>query len=225
MTPLDFNTLRERMVQEQLEARNILDPRVLMAMRDIPRHCFVPDELRHLAYHDSPLPIGMEQTISQPFIVAYMTQCLQLSGHEHVLEIGTGSGYQTALLSRLARQVTSIERIGTLAEHAGETLASLDIDNVEIYEGDGSQGVPDMAPFDAIVVSAAVPAIPHSLMAQLTDGGRLVVPVGDNYNQYLQQIYRTDNTWMIEQLIPVMFVLMVGRYGFTQRPTGWAQHP
>jgi protein-L-isoaspartate(D-aspartate) O-methyltransferase len=218
MTSLDFNTLRERMVQEQIEARNIVDPRVLMAMRDVPRHCFVPDELRHLAYHDSPLPIGQEQTISQPFIVAYSTQCLQLSGHENVLEVGTGSGYQTALLCQLARQVTSIERIGALAERAAETLSAQGIDNVEIYEGDGSQGVADMAPYDAIIVSAAVPAIPQALLSQLSEGGRLVLPVGDNYNQYLQRVYRTGYTWTIEQLIPVMFVLMVGRYGFTHRP-------
>jgi protein-L-isoaspartate(D-aspartate) O-methyltransferase len=218
MTSLDFNTLRERMVQEQIEARNIIDPRVLMAMRELPRHCFVPDELRHLAYHDKPLPIGQEQTISQPFIVAYTTQCLQLSGHENVLEIGTGSGYQTALLCRLARQVTSIERIGALAERAAETLGTLGIDNVEVHEGDGSQGLPDMAPYDAIIVSAAVPAIPQTLMSQLSEGGRLILPVGDNHNQYLQRVYRTGYTWTIEQLIPVLFVLMVGRYGFTHRP-------
>jgi protein-L-isoaspartate(D-aspartate) O-methyltransferase len=223
MASLDFNSLRERMVQEQLEARNIFDPRVLNAMRDIPRHYFVPDELRHLAYRDGPLPIGFEQTISQPFIVAYMSQCLQLSGHETVLEIGTGSGYQTAILCQLASHVISIERHGPLAESAAEKLEMLDIDNVEIHEGDGSQGLQDMAPFDAILVSAAAPAIPNVLMAQLAESGRMVLPIGDSYNQYLQRIYRMGNTWQVEQLIPAMFVLMIGRYGYTTRPTGFTQ--
>ncbi len=217
MATLDFDSLREHMVQEQLEARNIFDPRVLTAMRDIPRHYFVPDELRHLAYRDGPLPIGHEQTISQPFIVAYMTQCLQLSGHETVLEIGTGSGYQTAILCQLANHVISIERHGILAERAANNLDYLEIENVEIHEGDGSQGLPDMAPFDAILVSAAAPAIPHTLLNQLAESGRMILPVGDSYNQYLQRVYRMGNTWQIEQLIPVMFVPMVGRYGFSAR--------
>src|SRR5579871_6225919 len=133
MASLDFTNLRERMVQEQLEARNIFDPRVLTPMRDIPRHSFVPNELRHLAYRDGPLPIGFDQTISQPFIVAYMTQCLQLSGHETVLEIGTGSGYQTAILCQLAGHVISIERHGMLAERAAKNLEALGISNVEIH--------------------------------------------------------------------------------------------
>jgi protein-L-isoaspartate(D-aspartate) O-methyltransferase len=186
-------------------------------MRDIPRHHFVPDELRHLAYRDGPLPIGYEQTISQPFIVAYMTQCLQLSGHETVLEIGTGSGYQTAILCQLANHVVSVERHGALAERAAASLEALGLENVEIHEGDGSQGLPDMAPFDAILVSAAAPAIPHALLAQLAESGRMVLPVGDSYNQYLERVYRMGNTWQIEQLIPVMFVLMIGRYGFNPR--------
>ena len=220
MTSLDFNSLRKRMVQEQLEARNIFDPRVLMAMRDVPRHHFVPGELQHLAYHDGPLPIGQEQTISQPFIVAYMTQCLRLSGHENVLEIGTGSGYHTAILCQLANHVTSIERHGLLAEQAAQNLESLGITNVELHEGDGSQGLPDMAPFDAIVVSAAVPAVPNMLMSQLAEGGRMILPVGDSHNQYLERVLRAGNSWHIEQLIPVMFVLMIGRYGYSQRATG-----
>src|SRR5258707_11250542 len=220
MTTLDFNSLRKRMVQDQLEARNIIDPRVLMAMRDVPRHHFVPDELQHLAYHDGPLPIGQEQTISQPFIVAYMTQCLQLSGHENVLEIGTGSGYHTAILCQLASHVTSIERHGLLAERAAQNLESLGVTNVELHEGDGSQGLPDMAPFDAIVVSAAVPAVPNMLMSQLAEGGRMILPVGDSHNQYLERVLRAGNSWHIEQLIPVMFVLMIGRYGYSQRATG-----
>ncbi len=225
MASLDFNNLRDRMVQDQLEKRNISDPRVLMAMRDVPRHFFVPDELRHLAYRDGPLPIGYDQTISQPFIVAYMSQCLQLSGHETVLEIGTGSGYHTAVLCQLANRVITIERNGALAERAARNLEALDIENVEIYEGDGSQGLADMAPFDAIIASAAVPAIPQMLLSQLGEGGRLILPVGDSHSQYLQRVYRMGNAWQVEQLMGVMFVLMVGRYGFQHRATGANQLP
>ncbi|MEP7285271.1 MAG: protein-L-isoaspartate(D-aspartate) O-methyltransferase [Chloroflexota bacterium] len=225
MTSLDFYSLRQQMVQEQLEARNIFDARVLMAMREVPRHHFVPETLQHLAYHDSPLSIGFDQTISQPFITAYMTQCLQLSGHETVLEIGTGSGYHTAILCQLANHVTSIERHGVLAQRAAQNLEALGIENVEILEGDGSQGLPDMAPFDAIVVSAAAPAVPNVLRAQLAESGRLILPVGDSHNQYLERVYRTGNTWQIEQLIPVLFVLMIGRYGYSQRPTSSTQQP
>jgi protein-L-isoaspartate(D-aspartate) O-methyltransferase len=225
MTSLDFNSLRKRMVQEQLEARHINDPHVLSAMGNIPRHLFVADELQHLAYHDGPLPIGFDQHISQPFIIAYMTQCLQLYGFETVLEIGTGSGYHTAILSQLATNVISIERNGYLAERAAQRLDELGIENVEIHEGDGSQGLPDMAPFDAILVSAAVPAIPPVFMAQLSEGGRLVLPVGDSYHQYLERVCRTGNTWQIEQLIPVMFVLIHGRHGHTQRSMGSTNKP
>jgi protein-L-isoaspartate(D-aspartate) O-methyltransferase len=225
MTSLDFNNLRKRMVQEQLEARNINDPHVLAAMREIPRHHFVADELQHLAYHDGPLPIGFDQHISQPFIVGYMTQCLQLGGYETVLEIGTGSGYHTAILSQLAQNVISIERNGYLAERAAQKLDALGIENVEIHEGDGSQGLADMAPYDAIIVSAAVPAIPPTYMAQLSDGGRLVLAVGDSYYQYLERVCRTGNTWQVEQLIPVMFVLINSRHGHTQRPMGSANKP
>lgn len=218
----DWQHLRERMVQEQLEARSINDPRVLMAMREVPRHQFVPHELQHLAYRDGPLPIGQDQTISQPFIVAYMTQCLGLTGVETVLEIGTGSGYQTAVLCQLARHVYTIERHDSLAERAAANLEALDIQNVEIHVGDGSQGLPDMAPFDAIILSAAAPALPIALRGQLADGGRMILPVGDNHTQYLERVSRCGNTWNVEQLMPVMFVLLIGRYGFSQRATGAA---
>ncbi len=211
---LDYATLRERMVTEQLEARDIVDSRVLEAMRKVPRHLFVPPELQHLAYHDGPLPIGHDQTISQPYIVALMTQCLQLTGNETVLEVGTGSGYQTAVLCELCRQVFSLERDRFLASRAANRLTELGYTNVEVYVGDGSQGLADMAPFDAILVSAAAPSIPGPLRTQLADGGRLVLPVGDRTSQMLVRVWREGDSWRIEDIAPVMFVLLYGRYGF-----------
>ncbi|MBN1965734.1 MAG: protein-L-isoaspartate(D-aspartate) O-methyltransferase [Anaerolineae bacterium] len=211
---MDYDNLRQRMVDEQLQGRDINNPRVLEAMRTVPRHLFVPPDLQHLAYRDGPLPIGSDQTISQPYVVALMTQTLMLSGHETVLEVGTGSGYQTAILCELAAQVFSLERNAQLADAAATRLTDLGYDNVEIYVGDGSQGLPDMAPFDAILVSAAAPAIPGPLRSQIADGGRMVLPVGNRDGQWLERVWRTGPTWHIERLIPVMFVLLYGRYGF-----------
>lgn len=211
---MDYTALRERMVAEQLEARDIVDPRVLEAMRKVPRHLFVPPELQHLAYHDGPLPIGHDQTISQPYIVALMTQSLQLKGDETVLEVGTGSGYQTAVLCELCKQVYSLERDRFLASRAATRLTDLGYTNVEVYVGDGSQGLADMAPFDAILVSAAAPSIPGPLRTQLAEGGRLVLPVGDRTSQMLVRVRREGESWRIEDLAPVMFVLLYGRYGF-----------
>lgn len=216
MNALDFDALRKHMVQEQLEARNITDPRVLAAMNCTPRHLFVPADIIEFAYKDSPLPIGFDQTISQPYIVAYMLECLGLIGSETVLEVGTGSGYQTALLAQLASYVISIERHAPLAERAAQTLDRLDIANVEIHVGDGSQGLCDMAPFDAIIVSAAAPALPQPLLAQLDDGGgRLVIPVGEHNVQYLVRAQRWGNSWQIDRLAEVRFVPLIGRNGFT----------
>lgn len=210
-----FRTLREKMVEKQLVERGIENPRVLDAMRRIPRHEFVAPDLSHLAYRDSPLPIGEDQTISQPYIVAVMTQLLYLSGHERVLEIGTGSGYQTAVLCELAAQVYSLERYPRLAERAANILSRLRYENLEIHVGDGSQGLPDMAPFDAIIVTAAAPALPGPLRSQLRpDGGRMILPIGDEKNQYLELVTRQNNRWEIEQMVPVRFVPLVGRYGF-----------
>lgn len=211
---MDYTALRERMVAEQLEARDIVDSRVLEAMRKVPRHLFVPPELQHLAYHDGPLPIGHDQTISQPYIVALMTQSLQLQGDEMVLEVGTGSGYQTAVLCELCKQVYSVERDRFLASRAATRLTDLGYTNVEVYVGDGSQGLADMAPFDAILVSAAAPSIPGPLRTQLAEGGRLVLPVGDRTSQMLVRVRREGESWRIEDLAPVMFVLLYGRYGF-----------
>lgn len=210
-----YQNAREQMVIKQLQERGISDPRVLDAMRRVPRHEFVASELQHLAYRDCPLPIGEKQTISQPYIVALMSQMLKLSGHERVLEIGTGSGYQTAILCTLAGQVYSLERHARLADHAADVLARLGFDNVEVYVGDGSQGLPDMSPFDAIIVTAAAPALPGPLRTQLNpEGGRMVLPVGDDKDQYLEIVTRFGNRWQIERVTSVRFVPLIGRYGF-----------
>jgi protein-L-isoaspartate(D-aspartate) O-methyltransferase len=210
-----FRAVREEMVVRQLMARDIHDPAVLEAMRTVPRHRFVAAEVRHLAYRDCPLPIGDEQTISQPYIVALMTQMLKLKGYERVLEVGTGSGYQTAVLCQLAAQVYSLERHPRLADRAAQILSQLGYDNVEIHIGDGSQGLPDMSPFDAILVTAAAPALPGPLRSQLYEnGGRMVLPIGDTKEQFLEQITRFGNRWEIEQSVPVHFVPLIGRYGF-----------
>jgi len=174
---------RRRMVSEQLSARNIRDRRVLAAMGAVPRHRFVPEEHRHLAYSDGPLPIGGGQTISQPYIVALMTQLLLLDGKETVLEIGTGSGYQAAVLAYLAQQVHTIERQSGLAERARAALTNLGIMNVAVHLGDGSLGLPEHAPYQAILVTAAAPEVPRLLLEQLAEGGRLVLPVGGRLGQ------------------------------------------
>mgnify|MGYP000549845077 CR=1 FL=1 len=210
-----FESARRAMVEKQLRERGISNDRVLAVMRQIPRHEFIPEDVRDKAYEDSPLPIGEEQTISQPYIVAVMTEALHLTGGERVLEIGTGSGYQTAILAGLAAHVFSLERHAGLAETAADTLARLEIDNVEIHVGDGSQGLPDMSPFDAILVTAAAPAIPGTLRSQMhPDGGRLVIPVGDAKNQFLELVTRRGNRWDIKRIGAVRFVPLIGVYGF-----------
>jgi protein-L-isoaspartate(D-aspartate) O-methyltransferase len=216
MSPtFDFEMMRERMVREQLIARDIHQPRVLEAMRRVPRHRFVPEFLLSKSYEDGPLPIGNSQTISQPYIVALMTQLLDLTLDDTVLEIGTGSGYQTAVLCELARCVYSLERYPILGEQANLLLNDLGYHNVEIFIGDGSQGLPDMAPFNAIMVTAAAPSIPGPLRAQLANRGRLVLPVGDPQQQFLQRVRRHEDQWEMEYLIPVVFVPLYGRHGFT----------
>jgi protein-L-isoaspartate(D-aspartate) O-methyltransferase len=210
----DYTRLRHRMVEEQLKRRGIANQRVLDAMREVPRHLFVAPPLRHLAYQDGPLPIGQGQTISQPYIVALMTQLLTLQGEENVLEVGVGSGYQTAILSLLAREVVGLERVPVLAEQAAETLDGLGYDNVTIHVGDGSQGLLDQAPFDAILVAAASPSVPAPLQSQLADGGRLVIPVDDGTGQMLERIQRKGGALHVEPLVPVRFVPLLGKHGF-----------
>lgn len=224
LTEDDLRAQREQMVEQQLRARYISDPRVLDAMTKIARHAFISPEMHHLAYHDGPLPIGEKQTISQPYIVALMTQMLMLKGNERVLEVGTGCGYQTAVLCELAAYVYSLEVFPRLAERAGRILKSLGYENVDLHIGDGSQGLPDMAPFDAIMVTAAAPSIPGPLCSQLVPtGGRMVIPVGDRKNQHLHLVQRIGNRCRVSQKIPVRFVPLVGRYGFKLDKNGGAQ--
>jgi len=209
----EFFNKRKWMVEQQLRARGIHDVRVLAAFESIPRHLFVPEESRKRAYEDSPHRIGFEQTISQPFIVAYMTQLLELTGTEHVLEVGTGSGYQTAILSRLAQVVHTIELIPALAERAAHALADLGVTNVFIHVGDGSQGWIESAPYDAIIVAAATPRVPKSLLHQLADHGRMILPVGASRFQKLELWQRERDSFSHETLLPVAFVPLRGKEG------------
>ena len=206
-----FAAERERMVESQIRARGLADERVLAAMREVPRHRFVPDSERASAYADRPLPIGWDQTISQPYIVALMCSKLALEPGARVLEVGTGSGYHAAVLSRLAAEVYSIEIVEPLALRAGATLAELGYGNVHVRAGDGYGGWPDAAPFDAIVLTAAPPEIPAPLLDQLALGGRLVAPVGDGWSQELQVVTRTADGFDRETVAPVRFVPMTGK--------------
>jgi protein-L-isoaspartate(D-aspartate) O-methyltransferase len=202
------------MVDEQLRGRDIADERVLHAMEEVPREQFVPPDLRRRAYDDAALPIGAGQTISQPYMVARILEELGLDGDEHLLDVGTGSGYQAAVLSRLADEVHSIERIPELAEQARRNLEAAGIDNVEIHVGDGSRGDPEHAPFDAIAVAAAAPGFPQALYEQLKVGGRLVVPVGRRQGQRLEVIVRSPEGPAVIRSVSCRFVPLVGEEGF-----------
>jgi protein-L-isoaspartate(D-aspartate) O-methyltransferase len=205
----DAQQAREKMVNEQLAARDIKDPSVLRAMRELPRHEFVPEALRAEAYHDRPLSIGHGQTISQPYIVAFMTEHLHLQPGDRVLEIGTGSGYQAAVLSRLAAEVFSIEIIAPLAQRAAGVLERLGIKNVRVKADDGYAGWPEHAPFDAIIVTCAPEAVPAPLVAQLKDGGRMIIPVGDTRGvQELYLLRKVNGNVERTAVLPVRFVPM-----------------
>ena len=210
----DFAEQRAWMVERHLHRRGISDERVLRAMAAVPREHFVPDEVRRRAYNDSALPIGHEQTISQPWVVAAICQALHLAGAERVLEIGTGSGYSAAVLSRLADQVVSIERVPELGEWAGERLDELGVENVEVIVGDGSRGYPERAPYDAIAVHAASPEAPHSLLSQLAPEGRLVVPIATGSADLLTAFAREDGDLRQETIGPTRFVPLIGAEGF-----------
>jgi protein-L-isoaspartate(D-aspartate) O-methyltransferase len=213
----EYAAEREAMVTNQIELRGIRDPRVLAAMRAVPRHRFVSPHQADSAYHDAPLSIGMGQTISQPYIVALMSEMLELTGDERVLEIGTGSGYQAAILARLAAEVITVERFASLAQEARERLSELEVNNVRVEVGDGSLGWPDGAPYDAIIVTAASPEVPPPLQEQLAEGGRLVVPAGPRWTQQLIRVRRTRGRIKRETTIGVAFVPLIGEHGWHQR--------
>lgn len=213
---LSYNTQRMRMVEEQIFGRDICDTQVLDALRTIPRHKFVLPGDRHLAYSDGPLPIGHNQTISQPYIVALMTDLLELKGDEIVLEVGTGSGYQAAVLGLLAREVHTIERYAELAERARAVLEELGMVNVHVHIGDGSAGLPEFAPYQAIMVTAAAPSVPQPLLDQLADGGRLVLPVGSLGGQALERWVRHGEQFTHRMITAVAFVPLRGEHGWQQ---------
>ncbi|SRR5208282_3318011 len=213
-----FLTQRRTMVESQLRARGIRDERVLAAMLHVPRHEFVSGEYRDQVYEDHPIPIGEGQTVSQPYIVAIMLEVLALDPSDTVLEVGTGSAYQTALLAELTRQVYSVERHASLARTAQATLARLGYTNVEVFLGDGSHGLPERAPFDAIVVSAAAPQIPPPLFQQLHEGGRMVIPVGPAHAQDLQLVRKQSGQPLVTNLEGCRFVPLIGSEAY---PSGW----
>src|SRR5262245_51996874 len=209
-----FERERARMVDDQIAGRGIADERVLAAMRKVPRHLFVDEALRARAYGDHALPIGEEQTISQPYIVALMTSLLALTGREKVLEVGTGSGYQTAVLAELARRVCSIERLPRLAQRARAVLEGLGYSNVWVRVGSGTVGWPDEAPFDRIIVTAGGPSVPPPLFEQLAEGGRMVMPVGDATGQVLKLVEKVPGSMRTSEHAACVFVKLVGKYAW-----------
>jgi protein-L-isoaspartate(D-aspartate) O-methyltransferase len=213
-TKNDLSKVRMRMVDDQIIARGIRDPKVIAAMRKVPRHLFVEEALQNQAYSDHPLPIGEKQTISQPYMVALMTEAMQLKGMEKVLEIGAGSGYQTAILAEIAFKVFSIERIRSLTIQARKLLYELGYLNVEIKLSDGTLGWVEESPFDAIIVTAGSPGIPQPLVDQLAVGGRLVIPVGDSADQDLIRITKTEEGTKREDLGGCRFVKLIGQHGW-----------
>jgi protein-L-isoaspartate(D-aspartate) O-methyltransferase len=204
-----FKAMREKMVESQIKSRGVRDPRVLSAMLKVERHLFVPKEFQNSAYSDQPLPIGEGQTISQPYIVALMTELLELKGGERVLEVGTGSGYQAAILAELAAEVYTIEIVEKLASSAQKVLLELGYQNIKVKAGDGYLGWPEAAPFDAIIITCAPDHIPKPLLDQLKEGGRMVVPVG-TYSQDLKKIVKKSGKVETTGIIPVIFVPMTG---------------
>ncbi len=210
----NFVLARKKMVEGQLEARGIKDNRVLSAMREVPRHLFVAESMQAEAYDDNPLPIGEGQTISQPYMVAVMTELLQLQGPEIVLEIGTGSGYQAAVLSKLCKWVYTVERIQKLSEDAENIIKKCEYKNLTFIVGDGTEGWPAAAPYDGIIVTAGAPRIPDTLVNQLRPGGRLVIPVGDRFSQILKRVVKTQQGTSVESHTGCRFVDLIGRWGW-----------
>ncbi|MBD3380544.1 MAG: protein-L-isoaspartate(D-aspartate) O-methyltransferase [Candidatus Omnitrophica bacterium] len=213
---MNYTEARNRMVDEQLAARGINDPGVLEAFRKVERHLFVPEGMREEAYSDSPLPIGGGQTISQPYMVALMTQSLGLGGGEKVLEIGTGSGYQAAILAQIAEEVFTVERDSSLQERARRILVATGSENVRFRCSDGTLGWREEAPFDRIIVTAASPGIPEPLKEQLADGGKLLIPVGTRYSQSLMEVERSGGTYRTRDLGGCVFVPLIGEHGWEE---------
>ena len=211
---MEFEEQRERMVEDQLKARGLTDERLLAAFRKVPRHLFIPEEFQSQAYADHPLPIGSNQTISQPYIDALMTSYLQLQGHERVLEVGAGSGYQTAILAELALEVFSVERLPELLQGVRNRLTQLGYLNVHLSAGNGSLGWPEHAPFDAILVSAAAPEVPAPLIEQLGDSGRMVLPVGSQDSQMLIQVEKRRGGVFRRNITGCVFVPLLGTFGW-----------
>jgi len=217
MAGLNPEARRANMVEFQIKARGVKDRLVLEAMGKVPRHVFVPEECGDAAYDDRPLPIGSGQTISQPYMVAVMTEALKLVGGERVLEIGTGSGYQTAILAEIAARVVTIERKPELARAAAEVLGRLGYSNVELAVADGTKGHPQEAPYDGILVTAGAPDVPDVLLDQMADGGRLVIPVGNTLQQTLTRVTRQRGGYKTERLEGCVFVPLIGEYGWNEK--------
>jgi protein-L-isoaspartate(D-aspartate) O-methyltransferase len=210
----EYQGIRDLMVSSQLISRGIKDENVLRAMRKVPRHLFMPESVRYSAYDDMAMAIGEDQTISQPYMVAVMTELLELTGSEKVLEIGTGSGYQAAILAELSAEVYTIERIEPLATRAREMLRALGYGNIHVVVGDGTEGLEGQAPFDRIIVTAAAPAVPQPLVDQLKEGGILVAPVGERYSQILHKGRKVNGRLMEEFSTPCAFVPLIGEHGW-----------
>jgi protein-L-isoaspartate(D-aspartate) O-methyltransferase len=212
----DLQRAREEMVESQIKARGVTDERVLEALRTVPRHEYILEDHQAEAYTDHPLPIGSGQTISQPYIVALMTEQLELKGDEKVLEIGTGSGYQAAILADLAKEVHSVERVPELAGKARENLIRMGVKNVSVHVGDGTLGWPEQAPYDAIIITAGTPAMPEGLADQLSEGGRLVAPVGSRWRQMLELWIKREGEIEKKEVLPVVFVPLIGEKGWDE---------
>ena len=214
---MEFRELRDLMVKTQLVPRGIKDERMLAAMKKVPRHLFVDEAMQHRAYDDSALPIGEGQTISQPYMVAVMTEFLELKGTEKVLEIGTGSGYQAAVLAELVKEVYTVERITVLAKRAEGRYRELGYDNIHVKVADGTLGWPDAAPFDRIIITAGTPKVPEPLLQQLADQGMLIAPVGDRFSQQIIKVRKIGEKVVEEYHTPCVFVPLIGEYGWKKQ--------
>jgi len=213
---MEFEEERKRMVEVQLKGRRIRDKRVLEAMGKVPRHKFVEKKLHASAYADHPLPIGEGQTISQPYMVALMTQCLELKGDENVLEIGTGSGYQAAILAELAKEVYSLERFESLARRATKVLREIGYTNIKLKVGDGTKGWEEHSPYEGIMVTAGSPGIPQTLIDQLSEGGRMVIPVGSSFSQELVVVKKRKGKAEKKNICDCIFVPLIGEFGWKE---------